>query len=93
MNRRARQWIDEALEGLGQMALLVREILYSLYLGKKSGRDFIYQLYFIGVKSQSVVLVTGAFTGMVLCAQTYFQFHKVRMDTASMAVVAVGMCS
>src|SRR6266545_4164555 len=47
----------------------------------------------LGVKSQSVVLVTGAFTGMVLCAQTYFQFHKVKMDTATLAVVSVAMGS
>ena len=39
------------------------------------------------------VLVIGAFTGMVLGAQTYFQFHKVKMDTASLAVVGVSMCS
>jgi phospholipid/cholesterol/gamma-HCH transport system permease protein len=45
------------------------------------------------VKSQSVVLITGAFTGMVLAAQTYFQFHKVKMDTATLAVVSVSMCS
>jgi len=56
-------------------------------------RGLTYQLYFIGVKSQSVVLVTGAFTGMVLCAQTYFQFHKVKMDTATLAVVSVAMGS
>lgn len=47
----------------------------------------------MGVKSQSVVLTTGAATGMVLCAQTYFQFHKVKMDTATGAVVSVGMSS
>jgi phospholipid/cholesterol/gamma-HCH transport system permease protein len=56
-------------------------------------RDVLFQIYFIGVKSQSVVLVTGAFTGMVLGAQTYFQFHKVKMDTATLAVVGVSMCS
>ena len=56
-------------------------------------RDLLYQMYFIGVKSQSVVLITGAFTGMVLAAQTYFQFHKVTMDTATLAVVGVSMCS
>jgi phospholipid/cholesterol/gamma-HCH transport system permease protein len=53
----------------------------------------VYQIHFIGVRSQSVVLVTGAFTGMVLAAQTYFQFHKVKMDTATLAVVGVSMCS
>jgi phospholipid/cholesterol/gamma-HCH transport system permease protein len=50
-------------------------------------------VYFTGVKSQSVVLITGAFTGMVLGAQTYFQFHKVKMDTATLAVVGISMCS
>src|SRR5207247_10615578 len=30
---------------------------------------------------------------MVLAAQTYIQFHKVRMDTATLAVVSVSMCS
>src|SRR6187399_3407272 len=60
---------------------------------KVAWRDFLYQVYFVGVKSQSVVLITGAFTGMVLCAQTYFQFHKVKMDTATLAVVSVSMCS
>ena len=53
----------------------------------------LYQIYFVGVKSQTVVLITGAFTGMVLGAQTYFQFHKVKMDTATLAVVGVSMCS
>lgn len=80
-------------EGLGQMALLLAEAVRSVAAGRVSWRDVIYQLYFIGVKSQSVVLVTGAFTGMVLCAQTYFQFHKVKMDTATLAVVSVSMTS
>ena len=83
----------EWLEGLGRITLLAKEALISLFTFKVTWRDFIYQLYFIGVKSQSVVLVTGAFTGMVLCAQTYFQFHKVKMDNATLAVVSVSMCS
>jgi phospholipid/cholesterol/gamma-HCH transport system permease protein len=83
----------EWLEGLGRLAMLAKEAVSSLLMLRVSWRDFLYQLYFIGVKSQSVVLVTGAFTGMVLCAQTYFQFHKVKMDTATLAVVSVSMCS
>jgi len=80
-------------EGLGRVALLAVESLSALITQKANGRDLIYQLYFVGVKSQSVVLITGAFTGMVLCAQTYFQFHKVKMDTATLAVVSVAMGS
>jgi phospholipid/cholesterol/gamma-HCH transport system permease protein len=86
-------WMAEPLEGLGQLAILTKEVAVSLFTARPSWRDLLYQIYFIGIKSQSVVLITGAFTGMVLAAQTYFQFHKVRMDTATMAVVSVSMCS
>jgi phospholipid/cholesterol/gamma-HCH transport system permease protein len=86
-------WISNGLQGLGQLSLLAKEVGVSLFTQRMSGRDLLYQMYFIGIKSQSVVLITGAFTGMVLAAQTYFQFHKVRMDTATMAVVSVSMCS
>jgi len=87
------QWISEWLEGLGQLTLLTKDAVISLLTFKVAWRDLLYQVYFVGVKSQSVVLITGAFTGMVLSAQTYLQFHKVRMDTATLAVVSVSMCS
>src|SRR5215218_8145577 len=85
--------IRSFIQALGELALLAREIFRAAFTGQVNTRDLVYQLYFIGVKSQSVVLITGAFTGMVLCAQTYFQFHKVKMDTATLAVVSVSMCS
>jgi phospholipid/cholesterol/gamma-HCH transport system permease protein len=88
-----RQWIAEWLEGLGRLTLLARDAVTSFFTLKVAWRDLLYQVYFAGVKSQSVVLITGAFTGMVLGAQTYFQFHKVKMDTATLAVVSVSMCS
>jgi phospholipid/cholesterol/gamma-HCH transport system permease protein len=88
-----RQRIAAGLEGLGGLTLLAKDALTSLCSLKVAWRDLLYQVYFTGVKSQSVVLITGAFTGMVLCAQTYFQFHKVKMDTATLAVVSVSMCS
>ena len=93
MNFLAATWIGGWLAGLGRITLLSRDAIASCLTFKFSRRDLLYQVYFIGVKSQSVVLVTGAFTGMVLAAQTYFQFHKVKMDTATLAVVSVSMCS
>ena len=87
------KWVAEWLEGLGKLTLLSKETFGSLFSFKVAWRDLVYQVYFAGVKSQSVVLITGAFTGMVLGAQTYFQFHKVKMDTATLAVVSVSMCS
>src|SRR5271165_6855380 len=93
MQRYANRFASEWLQGLGGLSLLAKEALQSLFRLRVTWRDYLYQLYFIGVKSQSVVLITGAFTGMVLGAQTYFQFHKVKMDTATLAVVSVSMCS
>jgi phospholipid/cholesterol/gamma-HCH transport system permease protein len=78
---------------LGEIFQLLVEALQSLRQRRPSWRDFLYQLQFIGVKSQSVVITTGAATGMVLCAQTFLQFHKVKMDTATGAVVSIGMSS
>jgi len=93
MNFFANQWFSDWLAGLGRITLLARESVASAFTFKFNRRDLLYQIYFIGIKSQSVVLVTGAFTGMVLAAQTYYQFHRVKMDTATLAVVSVSMCS
>src|SRR5216110_2842987 len=87
------RWVSEWLQGLGQITLLAKEVIGSIFGRRSSGHDLLYQLYFIGVKSQSVVVITGAFTGMVMAAQTYFQFHRFRIDTATLAVVSVSMAS
>ena len=89
----AKQYITEWLDGLGRGAILCQDVASSLFRVRVKWRDVLYQMYFLGVKSQSVVVISGAFTGMVLCAQTAFQFHKVKMDTATLAVVSVGMGS
>jgi phospholipid/cholesterol/gamma-HCH transport system permease protein len=93
MIRQGNKWLTEWIEGTGRLALLAKDTIGSLFTFKVAWRDLLYQLYFVGVKSQSVVLITGIFTGMVLAAQTYLQFHKVKMDTATLAVVSVSMCS
>src|SRR6266576_6675114 len=93
MNSGGTRWLAQWVEGLGRLTLLAREAVASLLTFKVAWCDLLFQIYFVGVKSQSVVLITGAFTGMVLGAQTFFQFHKVKMDTATLAVVSVSMCS
>jgi phospholipid/cholesterol/gamma-HCH transport system permease protein len=87
--RRARGGVEE----IGQYGVLVYETIRSLIRERKHWGEILYQIYFIGVKSQSVVLITGAFTGMVLTAQSYFQFNRVQMETATLALVSVSMCS
>lgn len=89
----ANKRLVESLTGLGRCTLLAKETASSLFKFKVSWRNLIYQIFFIGVKSQGVVLITGAFTGMVLAARTYYEFHQVKMDSATLAVVSVSMCS
>jgi phospholipid/cholesterol/gamma-HCH transport system permease protein len=89
IHQRFRSFITQ----LGEVSQLLMESIASFHHQRPSWKDFIYQLHFIGVKSQSVVITTGAATGMVLCAQTFLQFHKVKMDTATGAVVSIGMSS
>jgi phospholipid/cholesterol/gamma-HCH transport system permease protein len=93
MISRTTNWIADWIEGLGRITLLAKESVASLFTFKVAWRDLLYQLYFAGVKSQSVVLITGAFTGMVLGAQSYYEFHKIKLDTATLALVGVSMCS
>ncbi len=93
MNFLSSTWVGEWMEGLGRLTLLAKEAVGSFFRFRVAWRDLLYQVYFMGVKSQSVVLITGAFTGMVLSAQTAVQFHKLKMDTATLAVVSVSMCS
>lgn len=93
MNALANTWFGEWMEGLGRIALLARDAAGSMFRFRIAWPDLLYQIYFMGVKSQTVVLITGAFTGMVLSAQTAIQFHKVKMDTATLAAVSVAVCS
>ncbi len=51
--------VKEPLAELGQITLLAKEAASSLLKGRASWRDLLYQIYFIGVQSQSVVLNTG----------------------------------
>jgi phospholipid/cholesterol/gamma-HCH transport system permease protein len=81
------------VEGMGRVALLAGEVLRTLFIVRINWAELIRQMHFIGYKSQFVVLTTGASTGMVFCAQTFFQFHKVKMDTAALSVVGVAMTS
>src|SRR5436853_5035318 len=93
MIRQGNNWVREWIEGMGSFTLLTKDAISSLFTFKVAWCDLLYQIYFVGVKWQSVVLMTGAFTGMVLGAQTFFQFHKVKLGSARLRAVSVSMCS
>lgn len=50
------------------------------------------QIVAVGYGSQVVVIVTGAFTGAVFTAQTYFKFKDFGVESGVGAIVSVAMC-
>jgi phospholipid/cholesterol/gamma-HCH transport system permease protein len=89
--QRFRQLVIDQLNQLGSMLLLLLDIIKTTFSKRPRWLETIDQTYKIGWQSQAVVVVTGAFTGMVFAAQIYWQFHKVKMDTAVGPVVSVAM--
>ena len=88
---RFRGFVLGQLNQLGSMLFLFLDIVKTTFTRRPRWGETLVQTYKIGWQSQAVVVVTGAFTGMVFAVQTYLQFHKVKMDTAVGPVVSVAM--
>jgi phospholipid/cholesterol/gamma-HCH transport system permease protein len=79
------------IQYLGELALLAAETVQAIFIAPIRWRLFLRQVVEMGFRSQIVVVVTGGFTGAVFAAQTYFQFHRIGMESAVGAVVSVSM--
>src|SRR5260370_21176021 len=77
---------------LGEVVLLAADTFRSLFTHRLRWKLFLNQIVEIGLLSQLVVVITGGFTGAVFAAQTFFQFHKIGMGSATGAVVSVSIC-
>ena len=77
---------------VGEVVVLAAETFSSIATQKIRWRLFMNQIVEMGWRSQSVVVITGAFTGAVFAAQTFFQFNKLGMGSAVGAVVSVAIC-
>ena len=71
--------------------MLCADIAESIRRGRRRVRRVVEQIVEIGFLSQPVVIVTGAFTGAVLAAQSLFQFSQLNMETGAGALVSVAM--
>lgn len=76
---------------LGEIGDLIKETAISLVRGKLRPRLVMEQIAETGFRSQTVVIITGAFTGAVLAAQAMFQFQPLGLETAGGALVSVAM--
>ncbi len=77
---------------LGEIVLLAADTFVSIFSHKLRWKLFLQQIVDVGLLSQLVVVITGAFTGAVFAAQTFFQFNKLGMGSAVGAVVSVAIC-
>lgn len=85
------KYMRGGIEYLGELAILMSQVLESIVRGKFRGSLLLMQLAEIGYRSQPVVIITGAFTGAVLAAQALFQFKLVNMETLGGGLVSGSM--
>ncbi len=84
--------ILDSLTYLGQVGGLLFESIGLMLRGRWRPRLVAQQMVEIGFGSQIVVIVTGAFTGAVFTAQSYFQATKLDMETGIGGLVSIAMC-
>jgi phospholipid/cholesterol/gamma-HCH transport system permease protein len=79
------------IEGLGGLTLFFLDLL--MWLATRLPRRAVVLpcMYQIGVESLSVVIVTGAFIGMVMAVQSYDQFRYMHLETNLGAVINIAL--
>lgn len=80
------------LHYLGQLAALIGDLLYAVRRGVLRLKLVAEQIVSIGYGSQTVVVVTGAFTGAVFTFQTYAKFKDFGVESSVGAIVAIALC-
>lgn len=76
----------------GQLGMLLAEMAESLASTRPRIRLMLEQVVRIGFGSQVVVIVTGAFTGAVFSAQSYFKFKDFGIESTIGGIVSVSLC-
>lgn len=64
------------IKSMGQMFIFLFETFRLVFVRPFKFRRFLKQVRFIGAKSMSVIILTGAFTGMVLALQLFYTLRK-----------------
>lgn len=85
-------WALNFVALFGQVGNLFFEVLLTIVTSKVRWGLVGQQIVKIGIGSQLVVIVTGAFTGAVFAAQAYFKFSELGLGSATGPVVSVALC-
>lgn len=81
----------ERIEEVGRIFLFLIETLRTAFTRPLRWRLVFRQMEFVGVRSLSVVILTGTFTGMVLALQSYYGFRKFGAEGLVGTTVALSM--
>src|SRR6188474_2362487 len=79
------RYMGQLAELLGELWIAVRSRVWRLKLVAQ-------QIVAIGYGSQTVVIVTGAFTGAVFTFQCYTNFKQFGVESGVGAIVSVALC-
>ncbi|HUU30729.1 MAG TPA: ABC transporter permease, partial [Phycisphaerae bacterium] len=81
------RWVADRVVELGEFSLFTVQTLRWILTDFTRWRLLRPQLYEVGVRSMPVVAFTGAFVGMVLAVQSYYQFEAIGRGSWSGAVI------
>ncbi|NOX96844.1 MAG: ABC transporter permease [Nitrospirae bacterium] len=83
--------ILSGVEHTGRVAIFFGQTLQFGLTARWKWKNIIEQMVNIGVGSLPVIMITGAFMGMVLALQSYYQLHKLAVETGIGALVGLSM--
>ena len=86
------RWGISTVRYFGQLAQLAGEVFSALFVGKLRIHLVAEQIVRIGFGTQPVIVITGAFTGAVFAAQSYFQFNEFGIESSVGALISIAMC-
>jgi len=79
------------VERVGLMGVFLGKSLWCAFLPPYRIYPIVRQIYFIGARSMFVILVTGAFTGMVLALQGYYTLTRFASEDLLGSAVALSL--
>jgi len=78
-----------ATRSIGKMGLFLGASVARTAVPPYRGRNIVKQIHFIGVKSIFIIVLTAAFTGMVLALQGYYNLRKFGSEGVLGSLVAL----
>ncbi len=69
-------WFLSKLRMMGHMFYFLMNSIYFIFIPPLKFNVLIRQIRFLGTKSMAIILLTGAFTGMVLALQLFYTLRK-----------------